>query len=181
MRAWFLVLVVGLMGPSALAQEQQDIPQEVIDQLSSDVQALQPSPPPFWSDALAAQFSRPVRAPIVDTPIRAEPNAQSAVLATATEGKILPVIDQEGDWVKVQWQDGSGWIRADKSVALDTRPEMVQASWLGDKVEDLLKQALELYNSYNSNPYVRISGVSLDVSWSPGVNVQFEFVKPASP
>lgn len=104
----------------------------------------------------------------------------SGILTKLPEGKVLPVVDKAGEWYAVDLEKtntgyASGWVNA-SSVVPETYSVQTKTTSLTDiayqKVMDKVK---ELKEKYQNNPYVRVTGFSVDVASPPAVSISFEF------
>jgi hypothetical protein len=154
------VLLLGVTGATAQSLEQ------TFDQLGSKLQATQqslasPAPAPgtqfqLWEDAPV--YSRP------------DPSAATPMKLDASK----PVIFQgvEKGFVKVTTPDSPGLFYWVPDTAVKTN-----AAW-GGRVGDSMKNAMEtvkgLAKDLQQNPYVRLKGFSVNVSFTPSFNIDFE-------
>lgn len=96
------------------------------------------------------------------------------------KGKTFPVVSQAGGWYAVEFGepfDGmkTGWLPATAAVPVaQTNPS---ASSTAEAVfVKLTEQAARFKQAYQNNPYVTVSGFTVNVV-PPSVSVNFEFRK----
>ena len=114
----------------------------------------------------------------------------AGVLDSASAGTKYPVLDKVGDWYAIALDEplkgySSGWVQAAKAVpywriAAAEEPGLVADVAMSPSVtERLYSQIAASVNAvrqkYETNPYVGISGFSVDMTLPPGVSVLFHF------
>ena len=103
----------------------------------------------------------------------------SGVLTKLPEGQTARIVDKAGDWYAIgldQEVKGqrAGWVPASSVVPEPVAfgPSPINKD---DIYESIMEQVSAFKEKYKQNPYIRITGFSVDVSLSPGVSVDFEF------
>ena len=119
--------------------------------------------------------------------VRAGANDKAPLLLSAQKNQIFPVIDKAGDWYAVALREkihgvSSGWVRAADSVptmrAVQTTPAGQQPSSLADDIfRELTERAVRFRDAYRNNPYISVTGFSVNVGVPPSVSISFEFKK----
>ena len=114
----------------------------------------------------------------------------AGILDSVSAGRQYPVLDKVGDWYAIALDEplkgySSGWVQAAKAVPywnirVAEAPGMAADVTMSPSVtERLYSQIVASVNAvrlkYEANPYVGISGFSVDMSLPPGVSVLFHF------
>lgn len=183
----FALAVAACVAP-VLAAAQESIPPEVLQKLGSDLSALQATVESAQPDGQASDWSRLLSKPLNVLVTGAAPTLrlgadQSAqVVAQLTAGQSLPVIDKADGWYAVKLGGGGGgqtvgWISAAEAVP---EPIPLPNGWSARKVaEDAVRrvttEVARLKDAYKNNPYVQISGFTVNVGVPLSVSVNFDF------
>lgn len=119
--------------------------------------------------------------------VRAGASDKAAPLLKAKLNQIFPVIDKAGDWYAVKIPENiggvsSGWIQAADVVpipsAFPSTPQPFQASSVADSIyRELTQRAVRFRDAYRNNPYISVTGFSVNVGVPPSVSISFEFKK----
>jgi hypothetical protein len=101
---------------------------------------------------------------------------RSGVISTVPEGLVARVLDKTDAWYAVELSDGrdpprTGWINADSVVPVAFGPHPLAGV---SPVDAAVRKINALIEAYKNNPYVRITGFSVDISTSPSITVEFE-------
>ena len=136
-----------------------------------------------------------------ETKIFTGANSNAAVLTKATQGESFPVVDKVGDWYAVALPNPEliadmkknpaliadlkgGWISASdvvperKPVSASTAPSTSSGAEIYNKILEKIKA---IRDTYENNPYVSVSGFSINLGIPPSVDISFEFRKAVSP
>lgn len=106
-------------------------------------------------------------------------DAKSGVLTRLPEGQTARIVDKAGEWYAIGLEQevkgqNTGWVSASSAA-----PEMIAFGPSPINKDDLYEAIMEQVSAfkemYSTNPYIKITGFSVDISLSPGVSVDFEF------
>jgi uncharacterized protein YgiM (DUF1202 family) len=114
---------------------------------------------------------------------------KAKVLTKPKFGETYEVLDKTSDWYAVRLEKpigglNSGWINASEvtpEYSFNVIGKKIMAvretdkSLLDKAYERLVKSVTEMRNKYEKNPYVSITGFSIDVGIPPSVAISFEF------
>lgn len=186
-----IILILIILVPFLAFAEQKEIPENVLNELSSDLAELQEeilhaqviqSPPIPWAAAFGAvKRGLTVTQDSVEVRAGASDNAES--LIKAAMGASFTVVDKAGPWYAVTLDKPvkgvhAGWLNA-KAVVPYTkyRPISEQArKTVSEKIlSRLTSLAIKFRKKYKDNEYLSVSGFSVDVGVPPSVSVDFEF------
>lgn len=104
----------------------------------------------------------------------------SGVVTKLPEGKVLPVVDKAGEWYAVGLDQPSvgyksGWVHA-SSVVPETYTLQVPVKSTTESIyQQIMDKVKGFKEKYENNPYVRVTGFSVDISIPPAVSISFEF------
>lgn len=116
------------------------------------------------------------------TYLRAGAAEKAATVILAEKGKTFPVLSQAGEWYAVGFDTpvngmNSAWIKAAAAVPTGHEQTAQSSSSAADKVfETLTERAARFKQNYQNNPYVGVTGFSVNVL-PPSVSINFEFKK----
>lgn len=113
----------------------------------------------------------------------ADENASSYSKASA--GQTFKVLDKANDWYAVQLEKPAKGIDSAWVNAADVAPKFqyigntqAKDSSVADKLyQQIMESVKKVKDKYDKNPYVSVSGFSVDVGIPPSVSVSFEFNK----
>lgn len=182
MRKTALTILLVLAASSASAEKNADL-SSTMSGLAGDLASLQADIEAASHDRQAWAYSGSgithVRLTQTQAPIYKGADKASGVLTKLPEGKTLPVVDKAGEWYAVQLDNGpdnykAGWIQSGAVV-----PETFSLASLQTRAADSYQRMMDrvqgLKEKYSSNPYVRITGFSVDITVPPAVSIAFEF------
>lgn len=167
---------------SANAEKNADL-SSTMSGLASDLAGLQADIEATSYDHQASAYSgggiTRVRLTQAQAAIYKGADKASGVLTKLPEGKTLPVVDKVGEWYAVQLDNGpgefkSGWIQSG-AVVPETFSLAAQQTLAADAYQKIMDKIQRLKEKYSSNPYVRITGFSVDITLPPAVSIAFEF------
>lgn len=103
----------------------------------------------------------------------------------ASIGQTYKMIDKTNDWYAVQIEKPTKGVEAAWVNASDVAPKIQQlASTLSENknaadriYEQIMDSVKKVKDKYDQNPYVSVSGFSVDIGIPPSVSVSFEFKK----
>ncbi len=104
----------------------------------------------------------------------------SGLVMKLPEGKVLPVVDKAGEWYAVGLDQPnigykSGWVHA-SSVVPETYTLQTQTKPTTDSMyQQIMDKVKGFKEKYENNPYVRVTGFSVDIAIPPAVSISFEF------
>lgn len=110
-------------------------------------------------------------------------DAKAAILQTVQKGQKLKVIDKVSDWYAVAFDQpvhgmDTGWVKAAQVVPqtyfpISTAPPDKSFT---ERMYDKIVASIKVFRDiYETNPYVRVKGFSVDISVPPSVSISFEF------
>ena len=106
----------------------------------------------------------------------------SPAIAYAEKGKTFTIVDKASNWYAVALDkaiDGqnAAWVNASKvvPVSMVLTSNTQTKSYADELYEEILEQVNSFKEKYKSNPYVSVSGFSINISMPPSVSVAFEF------
>jgi hypothetical protein len=174
MRALATVLLL-MLAPSALADEPKSL-DEAMKVLAKDLATLQGV---VQSQSQKQWVYNPSRLRITrpNAPLYKGADSKSQVVTKLPEGTSAAIVDRVGPWYAIKLNDQyqqTGWVEAGTVV-----PEPAAFGPYPVTGDDLYERAMEqvkiLKKKYEENPYIRITGFSLEVSVPPAISVDFEF------
>jgi hypothetical protein len=151
------------------------IPKKVIHQLNRDLAALMEDVP--------ANSSLPMRAGTVriakdQAPVYLQPNS-SRRIATLSEGNKYPLIGVYDNFIGIKHDDNPRWIERTHGevmpAALTGDFTIKSSGWWNSLREDLIERAVKLREKYQNNPYISITGFSIEIGVPPSLTIDFEF------
>jgi hypothetical protein len=116
-----------------------------------------------------------------NVPIYKGADQTSGVLMKLSEGKVLPVLDKAGEWYAVgldqtNTEFKSGWVHASAVVPESYTFQAQQVQSTSDAMyQRVMDRVRGLKEKYQNNPYVRVTGFSVDITVPPAVSIAFEF------
>jgi uncharacterized protein YgiM (DUF1202 family) len=175
MRVWVLLIAI-CVSTSVRSEEPKNLG-EAMDGLAKDLSSLQrnvqSAADPKWTYS-------PGRLRITQSSAAVYKGAdfKSGVVTKLPEGSSAPIIDKAGEWYAITVKDGknpmTGWVPAGSAAPEPAAfgPFPVNGADVYDAAMDQIKALKE---KYEKNPYIKITGFSVDVKVPPGVSVEFEF------
>jgi hypothetical protein len=153
--------------------------EETIKQLNKDLAKLMPD---FTPDIPIDLYSgNKVR--IKDlSPTYQHPNRRQQ-MATLPQGE-YKLLGKHENLLNILHNNESHWIPLENTEVtlsdLATGIEAKASDWRQKGWQKLMQKAAEIRDKYEGNPYIRIAGFSIDITWPPGLSIDFEFkdVKP---
>jgi len=116
-----------------------------------------------------------------NVPIYKGADKSTGVVINLSEGKVLPIVDKVGEWYAVgldqpNTEFKAGWVHASAVVpetySFQTQQVQSASDTMYQRIMDKVKRLRE---KYQNNPYVRVTGFSVDISVLPAVSISFEF------
>jgi hypothetical protein len=180
MRALIVYLSILLTATVAYGQQQAPIPDDVIQKLANDLARLHQAALQAQSQV---QWSIPVPAEVEvtsETPVKAGAHPSAKALLVARPGQRYAVVDKAGDWYAIQAGPNTyGWVSAANVVPVaksgGTMLQSTPTPYIEQIYQTLTDGAVRLRDVYKGNPYVIVTGFSLQVGWSPSVEITFVF------
>lgn len=182
MRKIILMALLLTLALSANAEKKADL-SSTMSGLANDLAALQGDIEAASHDQQSWAYSGSgitrVRLTQTQAAIYKGADKASGVLTKLPEGKTLPVIDKAGEWYAVRLDNGpgefkAGWIQSG-AVVPETFSLASQQTLAADAYQKIMDKVQGLKEKYSSNPYVRITGFSVDITVPPAVSIAFEF------
>lgn len=115
-------------------------------------------------------------------------DVKSAILKTVSKGQEFKVIDKINDWYAVAFEQPeqgmyAGWVNAAEAVPKPSFTEWIEAKESLEEPKSAKDQIYEkimtsvkgFRDKYENNPYVTITGFSVNIGVPPSVSVSFEF------
>lgn len=184
MRPLLLMIFVLAVPVDALGKD-QEVPQQLYNELSSDLSSLH-------NEVIEAQrrqqtadaqlwLLEKLKVSKEGAPIHVGASDNAKTLTKASVGETFRVIDKAEDWYAVQLNSPTseytaGWIRAADTVPLvPSKPQALPQT--EDIYDKLLKRVNAIKERYNDNQYITVTGFSVDIGISPSVSISFEFKK----
>ena len=114
----------------------------------------------------------------------------AGIVESVPAGKQFPVLDKVADWYAVALDEpvkgfSTGWVQAAKAVpywdismaqAATSRTEVGVSRSMTERLYSQIAASVnDVRLKYDTNPYVGISGFSVDMSLPPGVSILFQF------
>lgn len=172
-----LILVIAT---TAWADDKRNL-DSTMDGLAADLSALQKDVE-STTTAPQAHYSntvKRVRLTQANAAIYNGADRSSEVLTNFPMGKTLPVVDKAGDWYAVLLDNKVGeyqvgWVPASAVVPETfnlTPPPPIKS----DTYQKLMDNVKSLKEKYSNNPYVKVTGFSVDIGIPPAVSIDFEF------
>lgn len=178
--------ILGLLGWAIICPaEEPDGLAATMDQLAEDLAGLQVELESSTRRAEIATFMQDtgiygVTLTSEDAAIYKGADTRSEVLTQLPEGRTLPVIDKFDGWYAVEIGDKNekyraGWVQASDVVPNRIVGLAAMAPRTPDMYHDTMDRVKQLQQKYSDNPYVRISGFSVEIGIPPTVSITFEF------
>ena len=106
----------------------------------------------------------------------------SKAIANATKGSTYHVLDKTSNWYAVALDkevagQSAAWVNASNVApvnTLATSPSQ-QKSYADKLYEEILEKVNNFKEKYKNNPYVTVTGFSVNIGVPPSVSVSFEF------
>ena len=192
---WITCCLILLMPVAAAAQQSKEIPKPVMNGLAHDLAELQKAVVEAQrkqQQDLMAQFltDAPTHIKVTgsSTPIRGGASKYSEILLQAEKGRTYRVIDKAGPWYAVKLDSPhegipTGWISATGAVPVANLGQSSSGGTVPDETlaeeifKSLTEQATHLRDAYRNNPYINVSGFTVNVGVPPSVSISFEFKK----
>ncbi|MCC5812008.1 MAG: SH3 domain-containing protein [Ectothiorhodospiraceae bacterium] len=167
-------------------QTTSSIPDEVFDQLAAELAELHEALLLGQQEMVEASTTEFQQAPNSVTvtaeraPVRAGASDEADEIALLTQGEQLRVIDKVGEWYAVEYAPmQSGWLSAEGVVPIGMLPLVGPMEGIAAAqrriFRNLVERAASLRDSYSNNPYLSVSGFSIDLSVPPALTISFEF------
>jgi uncharacterized protein YgiM (DUF1202 family) len=118
--------------------------------------------------------------------LRAGAADQAKAVTKVPAGATFDVIDRAGEWYAVKLDKPTqglttAWVKAaDATREPQKRAEsdQVKQTSMADQIyEQITKSVTSIRDRYKDNPYVRVSGFTVNVAIPPSVTISFDFVK----
>jgi hypothetical protein len=168
-----LLLFAALLPLTAVAEDPKNLDQ-TMDAIAKDMATLQRlTQSPRWTYNPST-----LRITKRQASVYKGADTDSGVLTKLPEGQSVPIVDKAGEWYAITFDNErkplTGWVQAGAAVPEPVAfgPHPLTGS---DVYEAAVEQLQVLKEKYSKNPYVRISGFSVEASLSPAVTVDFEF------
>lgn len=187
-RGLMSLFAAGMFLPLVSFAQDASIPKPVIDSIAKDLATLQATVVEGQARLNAAQASSAtgwnidsVKATASKPALRLGATETANQLSTATPGEKFKVLDKTGDWYAVKLArpvEGytAAWVKASDVVPyVEIQPKAETIA--EDLFRKLTEQASKIKDSYRNNPYVSVTGFTVNVGISPSVGVNFEFKK----
>ena len=110
------------------------------------------------------------------------------IITIASMGQKFKVVDKVNDWYAVSLSHptqgfDSGWVKASQVVAepiswqfAQTVNKKIEKESLIDRMyKKIMDSVITFREKYEKNPYIKVSGFSVDISFPPSVSIAFEF------
>lgn len=176
-----------------------EVPKAVMEDLASDLSQIQQTlqeaqekqemyqayykPGMFWLASDFGKIGKQVKVTANDAPIRAGASQKARTVANTSVGKMYNVLDKTGDWYAVRLDKpvggfDAGWIKASDTVPVVPHMEPPSSSTQPRDIYDaVLDKVNKLKQKYNENPYLTVTGFTVNVGSPPSIGVNFEFKK----
>jgi hypothetical protein len=174
-----LFVVIALLLPLHCVAQDRTVPQPVMDEFAKDLADMQSivSKEQMTFAASKAYFSTNV-ATVSDehSPLHSAPAETSTVVGISDPGQQFRVLERNGTWYRVEPTEASqgslsGWIRAEDL----SGPYATDAYQYEDMFTRLAKKAKQIKDRWRNNPYISVTGFTVEVGLPPSVSIDFEF------
>ncbi len=194
LKGLFVILWLTVMPCVALGQGEQTM-EDTLREISKDLAGLHQEVKDAYRTQTTQSYALPstalgyrIRITRDQSAIRAGADDSAGVLTKASRGTSFNVIDKVGDWYAVSLlkptKEGlvSGWVKASMATPeVKTLTYMDEATSLSEQnssiriYEQITKSVTAIRKKYENNPYVKITGFTVNVAIIPSVTVSFEF------
>lgn len=190
----YAIVFIAIFSGVASGQEKQTL-ENTMQEISKDLAALHREVEDTYK-AQVGYFKQDyymVHITSKQAPIRAGADGKAQILSNASLGNTFNVIDKAGEWYAVSFKNPindltSGWVKSSdvvpvqiKRATLFAEREVADVKPTGEKsvsdriYEQLTKYVMSIRDKYQNNPYVRVTGFTVNVTVPPSVSVSFEF------
>lgn len=174
-----LFLVLALFMPLQSIAQEGSVPQPVLDAFAKDLADMQSI---VDKEQRAYLYSHAYLSANIATlsveraPLRSAPTESSAVIATSEQGQQFRVLERSRDWIRVEPVSSalpslSGWVKARE---LNLRPSYASAQHQ-DMFFRLANKAQKIKDRWRNNPYILVTGFTIEIGVPPSVSIEFAF------